>query len=148
MSKPSLDEAELKRMKVAELRRLAGELGVESPNKKLKAQLINEILQRQKPPETKPEKAKPTIEKIVGTIINYKTGMHSQQTHHMLIRLPNIDSAESASRYIGRKAVWTSKTGKRIVGRTVSIHGKSGTLLGRFRRGLPGQALGSSVEII
>lgn len=148
-SNPSLDEAELKKMKVSELRRLAEELGIESPSKKLKAQLITDILQKQKPPEELVKKrVEPKIEKIVGTILNFKTGMHRQEHHHILIGLPNVDNAESASRYIGRRAVWTSKTGKRIVGRIISVHGRNGTLLGRFRRGLPGQALGSNVEIL
>lgn len=137
-------------MKVSELRRLAEELGIESPSKRLKAQLITDILEKQKPPEKlEPKrKVKPQIEKIIGTIINYKTGMHRQEHNHILIGLPNVDTAESASKYIGRRAVWTSKTGKRIVGRIISVHGRKGTLLGRFRRGLPGQALGTSVEIL
>jgi large subunit ribosomal protein L35Ae len=36
----------------------------------------------------------------------------------------------------------------RIVGKIVDLHGKKGLVRARFRRGLPGQALGTTVELI
>jgi large subunit ribosomal protein L35Ae len=48
---------------------------------------------------------------------------------------------------IGRKVVWKEGTNK-IVGKIVTSHGKNGLLLARFRRGVPGQALGTSVELV
>ncbi|MBS7628473.1 Rho termination factor N-terminal domain-containing protein, partial [Candidatus Bathyarchaeota archaeon] len=85
----SLDEAELMKMKVSELRRLAEDLGIESPSKKLKTRLITDILQKQKftgELEAK-KRVKPKIEKIIGTILNFKTGMHRQEHTHILIGL-------------------------------------------------------------
>ena len=48
--------------------------------------------------------------------------------------------------YLGRKVVYTTPTGKRIVGKVREHHGDA--LLVRFSRGLPGQALGSEVEFL
>jgi len=142
---------ELEKMKVAELRELAEQLGVEAPSKMLKAQLIRAILQKQKAAAAEPAKEKKlklAIEKVQGTFVNYRQGMFNQNTHSILLRIPGVSDANTASKYIGRKVVWHSQTGKKLVGKIVSTHGRGGTLLSRFGKGLPGQALGSTVEII
>ena len=48
--------------------------------------------------------------------------------------------------YLGKKVVYTTPTGKRIVGKVWKRHGSA--LLVRFSRGLPGQALGGEVEFV
>lgn len=151
MSTAKSKESELSRMKVSELRKLAEQLGVETPSKKLKAQLVKAILEKQTGQARKPRRrAKPAAppEQLLGTVINYRQGMHRQNTHDLLIKIQGVDSADSASKYIGRRVVWKSQTMKKIAGKLVSSHGKGGTLIGRFRKGLPGQALGTVVEII
>lgn len=145
---------ELSKMKVSELRELAEQLGVEAPSKMLKAQLIKAILEKQKKPAAKPkpprEKAKPTIpvEKVHGIFVNYRQGMFRQSTQNALIRIDGVTSASSASKYIGRNVVWRSQTGKKLVGKVVSTHGKGGVVRSRFKKGLPGQAIGASVEMV
>jgi ribosomal protein L35AE/L33A len=149
----STGNSELAKMKVAELRELAKQLGIEAPSKKTKAQLVRAITKKQKaPPPVEPPKvkAKPAapIEKVYGIFVNYRQGMFRQNVHSLLVRIPGIADAGSASKYIGRKVVWHSRTGKRIVGKVVSIHGRGGILLSRFRNSLPGQAIGTTVEIV
>lgn len=52
-----------------------------------------------------------------------------------------------ACRLVGRKVAW--KSGKnRIVGKIVALHGKKGLVRARFRKGVPGQALGTTVELV
>lgn len=46
--------------------------------------------------------------------------------------------------YLGKKVVYRTPTGERIVGKVWKHHGDA--LVVRFSRGLPGQALGSEVE--
>jgi large subunit ribosomal protein L35Ae len=144
---------ELSKMKVSELRELAEQMGVETPSKMLKAQLIKAILEKEKKPAAKPPKVRPKkpaapVERVHGIFVNYRQGMFRQSTHNALIRVDGATSASSASKYIGRKVVWRSQTGKRLVGKVVSTHGGGGVLLSRFKRGLPGQAIGTSVEIV
>jgi large subunit ribosomal protein L35Ae len=142
---------ELEKMKVTELRKLAEQLDIEAPSKMLKAQLVKAILGRQKATTAKPAKEKTpkvTIEKAQAIFVNYRQGMFNQKTRSILLRIPGVSDASTASKYIGRKVIWHSQTGKKLVGKIISIHGQGGTLLSRFRKGLPGQALGSTVEIV
>ncbi|OGD54661.1 hypothetical protein A3K80_06570 [Candidatus Bathyarchaeota archaeon RBG_13_38_9] len=74
--------------------------------------------------------------------------MFRQYPHNILIRIPGIDSSNSAAKYIGKKVIWRSKSGKKLIGKVVKTHGRNGVLMSRFRKGLPGQAIGSLVEII
>jgi large subunit ribosomal protein L35Ae len=146
-------------MKVTELRKLAEQLDVEAPSKKIKAELIKSIMAKQKKRVTKPKptpkpkpkpkaKAPPPVEKIFGIFVNIRQGMFRQYPHNILIRIPGIDSSNSAAKYIGKKVIWRSESGKKLVGKIVKTHGRNGVLLSRFKKGLPGQAIGSSVEII
>lgn len=151
----STEKSELAKMKVTELRKLAEQLDVEAPSKKIKAELIKSIMAKQKKKVVKPKpkpklkaKAPPPVEKIFGIFVNFRQGMFRQYPHNILIRIPGIDSSNSAAKYIGRKVIWRSESGKKLVGKIVKTHGRNGVLLSRFKKGLPGQAIGSSVEII
>ncbi len=47
---------------------------------------------------------------------------------------------------IGRKVYWKTPTGNQIQGKITRIHGRD-SLMTRFKKGLPGFAIGKSVEI-
>jgi len=49
-------------------------------------------------------------------------------------------------RMIGLKVGWPVEDPK-IIGKIIGVHGRTGTLRVRFKRGVPGQALGSRVKI-
>ena len=112
------------------------------------------IKPKPKPVEAKPKpekvktEPKPETTKILGTVANYRLGMRSQHDKEFLIRIPNVESYGEASKYIGRRAVWQSEGGKKIVGKVLGVHGRNGILRAKFRKGLPGQAIGTNVEII
>ncbi|WP_456321385.1 50S ribosomal protein L35ae [Palaeococcus sp. (in: euryarchaeotes)] len=82
-----------------------------------------------------------------GVILNYARGKHNQKNHHMLIEIEGVKSREEASRFIGRRIIWKSRTGKKIMGKIVKPHGEKGIVRARFDLGLPGQALGDEVVI-
>lgn len=105
------------------------------------------VEKRLKPKMIKP-RPRPETPKILGIVANYRLGMASQHCKEFLIRIPNVESKGEACKYIGHKAVWKSEGNKRIVGKVLGVHGKRGVLKARFRKGLPGQAIGTSVEII
>lgn len=63
-----------------------------------------------------------------------------------LIQFENTDSVALAGQLIGRKVIW-KKGNSRHAGRVVGLHGKKGMVRVRFTRGVPGQALGTTVEL-
>ncbi|MEM2309239.1 MAG: 50S ribosomal protein L35ae, partial [Candidatus Bathyarchaeia archaeon] len=84
---------------------------------------------------------------VRGIVVNYRLGPRSQRPRECLIQFPNVRSRSEASQLIGRKVAWSD--GKNtIVGVIVAPHGNKGIVRVRFRRGLPGQALGSMVRIV
>ena len=86
--------------------------------------------------------------KIYGILVNYRLGHSSQHNREFLIKIPNVNDNLKASKFIGHRAIWQTKKGKKIVGNILCIHGKNGILRARFRKGLPGQVRGKDVEII
>ncbi|MEM1539273.1 MAG: 50S ribosomal protein L35ae [Candidatus Bathyarchaeia archaeon] len=87
------------------------------------------------------------MEPIRGTIMNYRIGPKTQRPRECIIHFHHIKSASEASRLIGRKVAWKQNKDK-IIGKIVDLHGRKGLVRVRFRKGLPGQALGTSVELI
>jgi large subunit ribosomal protein L35Ae len=64
-----------------------------------------------------------------------------------LIQFAHVNSVSLAGRLIGRKVVW--KKGKnKLIGKIVGLHGKKGVVRAKFRKGVPGQALGTTVELV
>ncbi len=93
-------------------------------------------------------KSKPEKSQIQGVITNYRLGHFTQHEKEFLIRIPNVKNGSEASKFIGRRAIWRSDGGKKIMGKIIWIHGKNGVLRARFKKGLPGQARGTNVDII
>jgi large subunit ribosomal protein L35Ae len=84
---------------------------------------------------------------LKGIIVNYRIGPKTQKPRECIIEFPGIKSSAKAARLIGRKIAWKNEKNK-VVGKIVATHGNNGLVRARFRRGIPGQALGSFVEVI
>jgi large subunit ribosomal protein L35Ae len=85
-------------------------------------------------------------EKTIGRITNYRIGLKSQTPNQCLIEFNNLDSG-AAGQLVGKKVVWTN--GKnRFTGKILGLHGKNGMVRVKFARPVPGQAIGSVVELI
>ncbi|MEM2911505.1 MAG: 50S ribosomal protein L35ae [Candidatus Bathyarchaeia archaeon] len=82
-----------------------------------------------------------------GVIVNYRIGPKTQRSKECIIQFAHAKSVSEASRLIGRKVAWKSGKNK-IIGKIVDTHGNKGLVRARFRRGLPGQALGTTVELV
>ncbi len=81
-----------------------------------------------------------------GIIVNYKGGKHTQVTNQMIISLESTTTREEAEKLVGKKVVYN--TGKKdITGEVRSAHGNSGAIRVLFETGMPGQAIGKTVEI-
>lgn len=85
-------------------------------------------------------------QEVQGIIVNYRVGPKTQKPRECIVQFTHVKSVSEAGRLIGRKVTW--KNGKnRFVGKIVALHGKRGLVRVRFRKGLPGQALGTKVEL-
>lgn len=83
-----------------------------------------------------------------GVIVNYRGSYKEQNTNQMIISIEGITTKADTKKVIGKKAVWTTPTGKKISGLITSAHGSKGIVRVSFQeKGLPGQALGTKVEI-
>ncbi len=82
-----------------------------------------------------------------ATIVNYRIGRHHQKPRHMVIHIQDIDDKEKAEKLIGKEVVWTTPAKKEIKGKIKSTHGNKGNVRAVFEKGMPGQSLGTKVEI-
>jgi len=85
--------------------------------------------------------------KSEGVIVSYRRGPRSQKPKDCILRFPSVESGSEAIPLIGRKVAWPIGKHK-VRGKIVAFHGRNGLVRARFRKGVPGQALGSLVEII
>jgi large subunit ribosomal protein L35Ae len=84
---------------------------------------------------------------LQGVVINYRVGPKTQKSKEYLIRFPKMKSPSEAARLVGRKVGWPVGE-RKIIGKIVALHGKNGVVRVRFRKGLPGQAVGTQVQIV
>jgi len=85
-----------------------------------------------------------------GTIVQFRRGRKTYKPKHFLIEIPKTDSREKATKLVGKTVEWKS-TGKEpiiITGKIASAHGGKGVVRAIFEKGLPGQAIGTDIEIL
>lgn len=82
-------------------------------------------------------------------VIQFRRGRKTQKAKHFLIEVPTASSREEASKLVGKTVTWTSpgKLAKKITGKISSAHGNKGVVRAIFEKGLPGQAIGTEVNI-
>ena len=86
-------------------------------------------------------------EVLMGAVASCRRGPKTQRPKEYLIQFRSVKSFSEAGQLIGRKAAWPLGQ-PNCIGKIVALHGKKGLVRARFRKGLPGNALGSLVEII
>lgn len=80
-------------------------------------------------------------------VIQFRRGRHTVHERHYLIEIEGCDSRAKAQKYIGKEVSWKSSAGKIIKGKIAMPHGNKGVLRAIFEIGLPGQAIGTAVEV-
>ena len=84
-----------------------------------------------------------------AVVAAYRGSQKTQRAKHMVLQPEGSTSREDAAKLEGKKAVWTSPSGKKIEGIVTKPHGNGGAVRVRFEdAGLPGQALGTNIEIL
>ena len=86
---------------------------------------------------------------VKARVIQFRRGRKTYTPKHFLIEIPGIDSKEKAKKFAGKEVIWTSpgKDKKQIIGIIKASHGNKGVVRAIFEIGLPGQAIGTDVEI-
>jgi large subunit ribosomal protein L35Ae len=82
-----------------------------------------------------------------GRITNYRTGPKAQTSHECLIEFEGVDSASMVGKLVGKKVTWKS-INSFFTGKILGAHGRNGMVRVRFPKGIPGQAIGTIVELV
>jgi len=65
----------------------------------------------------------------------------------MVIKVEGIDKKEKAKALVGKSVVWKSPANKELKGKIAATHGNKGAVRAIFETGMPGQSLGTKIEI-
>ena len=82
-----------------------------------------------------------------GTITSFRRGKRVTSHNQMIILVEGIDNKDKAKEIVGKTVVWKSPAGKELKGKVSFPHGNKGCIRAIFETGMPGQSLGSKVEI-
>ncbi len=82
-----------------------------------------------------------------GLIKSFRRSKHCQTPNQVIVVVPSVDTKEKASELVGKTAVWTTPAKNEIKGEVRSAHGNSGALRILMEKGMPGQCLGTEVEL-
>ena len=84
---------------------------------------------------------------VIGKVLQFRRGKRTYTPRHFIIEIPECDSKEKTVKFIGKDVEWTSPGKKIIKGKIAASHGTKGVVRVIFEQGLPGQAIGTSVEV-
>ncbi len=82
-----------------------------------------------------------------AVVVNFRRGKHTQTNNQMVLQIEGVDNREKAAKLVSKTVSWKSTAGKILKGKIVSAHGNNGAVRAHFETGMPGQAVGASVEI-
>ena len=86
-------------------------------------------------------------QKIYGRITNYRVGNKSQTPKEILVTFQGLETVALAGKLVGQKVAW--KQGKtQFLGKVKGLHGRNGMVKVKFPHGVPGQAVGTFVELL
>jgi large subunit ribosomal protein L35Ae len=80
-------------------------------------------------------------------VSNYRRSRHSQKTNHAILLPEGIKTRKDAEALKGKSVTYTTEGKKVIKGKVAAAHGNKGAVRVIFERGMPGQAIGTKVEI-
>lgn len=83
-------------------------------------------------------------------IAAFRGNHHAKYMNHTIVKAEGVEDKAAAVKLEGKKVVWANPEGKKkikILGYVSKAHGGKGAMRIVFERGLPGQCLGTHVEI-
>jgi len=85
-----------------------------------------------------------------ATIVNFRSSRHTQTDNQMVLKVDGVDSKDKAQKLVGKDVVWktpSKKEAREIRGKVSAAHGNKGAIRVIFERGMPGQSVGTKVEV-
>ncbi len=82
-----------------------------------------------------------------AVIRSYRGGRHTQRDRHFILVPSGISKRSEASKLKGKIVTWKSPAGKLIKGKVADAHGAKGCVRVIMEKGLPGQAVGETMEL-
>lgn len=82
-----------------------------------------------------------------GVIVNFRGSEHHKYPNQMVVKVSGIESKEKARGLVNKSVSWKTPAGNEIKGKVSNIHGNKGTVRVKFEKGMPGQAIGTKVDI-
>ena len=79
-------------------------------------------------------------------IVNFRGGKHTKYDNHMILKVSSITTKDQALSIVGKKVLWESTSGKKILGIVRNTHGNSGCVRAIFEKGMPGQSIATKVR--
>ncbi len=80
-------------------------------------------------------------------IASFRRSLKSQTMNQIILVVDGVASKEDASKLIGKQVTWKSPAGKELTGKVAAPHGSKGAIRAIFSTGMPGQSLGTKVDI-
>ena len=82
-----------------------------------------------------------------GVIVNYRGSHKTQHPNQMIVKVDGVDSKEKAKELVKKEVIWETPAKKQMKGIILKEHGTKGAVRVKFTPGLPGQAIGTKVEV-
>jgi large subunit ribosomal protein L35Ae len=84
---------------------------------------------------------------VKGKVVQFRRGRHIVTERHFLVEIDGVSNKKDAEKFIGKEVTWKSTAGKVLTGKVSGAHGNNGVVRVIFEKGLPGQAIGTPVEV-
>ncbi len=77
-----------------------------------------------------------------GVVVSYRRGRHRQTPNQVLIKFDEVKNLSDANELLGKKIEISISEKTKMKGKIFATHGNNGVLRARFKKGVPGQAIG------
>jgi len=80
-------------------------------------------------------------------INSFRRSRHVQKPSHLILSIEGVSDKEKANELVGKKVSWKTPADNVISGKIAAAHGNSGCVRAVMEKGMPGQSLGTKVNI-
>ena len=90
------------------------------------------------------------LENMKGAIASFRGSRRLRKGNQCIVKVDKIEKKEDAEKLVGKIVKWqttSTKEKREITGKVTAAHGNSGALRVLFEKGMPGQSLGTEVNI-
>ena len=85
--------------------------------------------------------------KMEAIISNFRRGRKTQTLNQVILVVKGYEKTEKSKELVGKTVTWKSPAGKELKGKVAATHGNKGAVRVLFETGMPGQSIGTKVDI-